>query len=361
MAVDPGFQMEDRAAVEIILPKEKYPEIDDIRRFLGQVEERVANLPGVRSYGLTSTLPLFIGNAITLGFVEEGKEVDLANVPSGGFDMVTPGYLETLEVPLVKGRLLDDRDHADAVQTVVVSEALVRRYWPDEEPLGKRLQIRDPEGPWVEIVGVVGDVHHQGLNKEPRAAMYQPVSQMALDWRESHIVAHVEPGQKAAVIAALRQAVRTLDPNQATEVRTLEGLASESVRRQRFQMVVLVLFATVALLLGSLGIYGVVSYTVHQSRREIGIRGALGADRGTIFGWVARRGLVPVAVGIVAGLVGSFFAGRAMESFLFEVRPSDPLTLVSITALVLVVASLAIALPARRATRVDPMVVLREE
>lgn len=358
---DPGFDPEDRFAVEVPLLPAKYPDIPQKRQFFEQLEERLEGLPGVRKVGLVSTLPLSPTSALSLGFVEEGKPVDLANVPQVGYDVATPGFFEAAGIPLVSGRLFDERDREASTDVLLVNETMAKRFWPGESPLGKRIQIRDPQGPWVEIVGVVGDVKHQGLGSDPRPAMYQPLGQMAVNRRTMQAVVWSAPGQEASLANAVRQAGWQIDPTQTMEVRLLEDLTRDSLKKQRFNMLLLVFFSVIALILGAVGIYGVVSYTVSQLRRQIGIRTALGAQKQDVFQWIGVRGMKPVLAGIAAGAVAALLLGNVIARILYEVSPTDPTTLAAVSLILLFVAAIAIYFPARRATRVDPLVVLKAE
>lgn len=358
---DPGFAVADRVAVRVNLPRVRYPEDHQAQSLFRRLEERMERLPGVRGVGLVSSLPLIPGG-IQLGFVETGRPVDdPSQVPLAGFDVVTPGYFETAGIPLLRGRLPSAGDREGAAPVVVINQAMAQRHWPDDDPLGRRLQIRDPNGPWVEIVGVVGDVRHQGLDDEPRPAMYQPLAQMAIPRRTMEAVVWAEPERTAALLPRLREAVWALDRDLPVEVRSLERVLADSVGQERFQMLLLGLFGVVALLLGAIGVYGVVSYFVSQQRQPTGIRLALGARRADILRWVTLRGLTPVVVGLALGVAVALALGEVVSSRIYEVSPADPLTFGAIALILLVVAVVAILVPARRATRVDPAISLRGE
>ncbi|MCH9648388.1 MAG: ABC transporter permease [Deltaproteobacteria bacterium] len=359
--VNPGFQVADRGALQIVLPKAQYPEGHQIKAFFDQVTERLELLPGVKSAGAASSIPLVPSGALTMGFVIEGSEVDLAKVPTAGYDLVTEDFFKTLGTPVVRGRSFDSRDREDSLPVMVINESMAERFWPGEDPLGKRVQIFDPSAPWFEIIGVVGDVHHQGLDSDARPALYQPLSQAVLAWHAMEVVVWTEPGRLQALLPALRQAVWEVDSNQAVDLRTLEQVAAESVVRQRFTLRLLALFALVALVLGALGIYGVVSYSVSQQKKEAGLRMALGAQRKDILRWVLIKGMTPVLLGIVLGAILASVNSSLLASLVFEVNPSDPVTIGAISILLALVALAAAFVPARRATHVDPMTTLRED
>lgn len=359
---DPGFEHRGRIAAEVLLPRERYPERHLVQSFFERVEDEVARAPGVAVAGVSSALPMVPTSAATLGFVHEGEPVDLSNVPSAGFEVVTPGYFEAAGVPLVRGRLIEPSDVADSAQVLVINETMARRFWPDEDPLGRRIQIRDPEGPWVEVVGIVGDVKHGGLGQEARPVMYQPLRQMAID-RTAFSVIAVAAGDAApeSLAGVLRRAVRQADADQAAEVKTLTAVIDASLARERFNLLLLNLFAGVALVLGAVGIFGVVSYTVSQRRRQIGIRMALGAQRRDVFRWITARALAPVAAGAALGVGLALSLSRLLASLIYEVSPTDPAVYAGIVCALLAVALAASFLPARRATRIDPLQALRDE
>lgn len=359
--VDPGFASEGRIAAEVILPRERFPERHLIRGFFERVEEEVARHPRVREVGLVSSLPMVPTSALSLGFVQEGKPVDLSAVPQTGYDVVSPGYFRAAGVPLVRGRLLDPSDTADSTPVVVINETMARRFWPGEEAVGRRLQILDPSEPWLEVVGIVGDVRHNGLGLEARPAMYQPLAQMQVDRTAFAVIAQAEGAAPETLGDDLRRAVWRVDRDQAVEIRTLAAVVDASLAGQRFNLLLLNLFAGVALTLGAVGVFGVVSYTVTQRRRQIGIRMALGAQRRDVFRWVTLRALAPVAAGAGLGIVLALSLSRVLARLVYEISPTDPATYAGIVAVLLLVALAATLVPARRATRVDPLVALREE
>ncbi len=361
LTLDPGFETKDRAALHLVLPRQKFPDRAQIATFLLHLEERLRAIPGVRAVGVGTTIPLALEGGLTLGFVHEGKPADPSNVPLAGFDVVSPDYFRALGMQLVRGRLFDSRDQAGGLGVLVINETMAKRFWPGEEALGKRVQIRDPQGPWVEVVGIVGDVHYQDLIAEPRPAMYQPYTQMAITWPGADLVVEAEPGQMATLAPLLRKAVWEIDGDQAVDLRTLEQVERLSLARQRFQMVLLGLFALVALVLAALGIYGVVSYAVSQDRQQIGLRMALGAQREEILRWAAIRGLLPVFAGIVLGIAAALALSGLVGKLIRGVSATDPMVFALVALLLLAVAAVATYVPARRATRVDPLIALRQD
>ena len=262
-----------------------------------------------------------------------------------------------------RGRAFDERqDRADTPGAVIVSETAARRYWPGEEALGKRIAVGRVESPddWLTVVGVAGDVKQFQLDAEPRPQMYLSYTQAGFFTPRYLIVStSVEPLSLASTV---RNTVWSIDRDQpVSHVRTMEDVLSESIARQRFSMLLLGIFAGVALLLAAVGLYGVMSYTVAQRTREIGLRMALGAQRGDVLRLVVGQGLKLVLVGVALGLVAAFMLTRVMSSLLFGVSPTDPATLAAISLVLVAVALLASYIPARRATKVDPLIALRYE
>ncbi len=359
--LDPGFEIVDRTALHLVLPRAKYPDRERIRAFHEALETRVLEVPGVRSAAVGSSLPLVPTSAIVLGFVQVGKPVDLGNVPRAGFEIVSPGYFETLGIPLRQGRLPNELDRAGGQGVVVVNETMARWFWPGEEPIGRQVQILGPQGPVLEVVGVVGDVRFLSLAEEPRPAMYQPLAQIAIPWAEADLVVEAEPGRLEALGPALRQAVAELDPDQGVDLRPLATVVASSLDRQRFQMVLLAAFAAVALVLAAMGVYGVVSAAVSRERRQIGLRMALGASREHVFAWALRRGLVPVALGIGLGIVASIVTRDLLAGFVSGVGSVEAGGLALVVVVLLAVAVAACLVPARRASRVDPLQALQQD
>jgi putative ABC transport system permease protein len=317
----------------------------------------------VRSAAVTDWLPLTMTGG-SFGVSVEGR-------PDPGPDqrpdvvtrVVSPEYFSTMGIKLLRGRQFDERqDGADATPSVIISETTARRLWPGEDPLGKRIKPGDPDspGPWMEVVGVVNDVRQFDLTAEPRLQMYLPYVQF--EWfvpRQLVLKTDVEPSSLAA---AVRGTVWEVDKDQpVSDVRTMDEVLSESIARQRFSTMLLGIFAAVALALAAVGIYGVMSYAVAQRTREIGIRMALGAQAGTVLKLVVGQGLKLVAAGVLLGLAGSLLLTRLMSSLLFGVSPTDPLTMLTISLMLVGVALLASYVPARRAAKVSPMVALRYE
>jgi hypothetical protein len=275
--------------------------------------------------------------------------------------VATPGYFGTLGVPLVAGRGFGPGDDLRAPGVLLVNETMASRYWPGESPLGKRLKLANPQGPWVEVVGVVRDLRHLGLDTEPRPEMVQPYAQATLPLHSLQVVVLVEPGRAAGISRALPAAVAEVDPDQpVAAVRPLAGLVGESMSRERFAVTLFSMFALVALGIGVVGVYGLAGYAVSRRVREIGMRMVLGARRGELLGRTVARGVVPVAAGVLLGVAGALPVTRLMSGLLHGIGAGDPPTYLQ-TALVLILAAATAAFfPARRAAAVDPADTLRE-
>ncbi len=282
--------------------------------------------------------------------------------------MVTPDYFRAMKIPLKQGRLFDEHDNAGSVPVVLINETLARRFWPKADAIGAQINIDDNNtGPRpLEIVGVVGDVKHLSLESEPTVDIYLPIAQIHEDnvgmvTNSQYWIVRSKTNSQA-VEAAFRRELQDIDRDAATSnVRTLEDYISDSVAPRKFNLRVLTIFSVVALLLAATGIYGIVSYTVSQRTPEIGIRLALGAGRTNVFRLILGQGLRVVFFGVALGLVGAFAMTRVIRSLLFGVTPNDALTFVLVSLLMIFVALIACSVPARRATKVDPLVALRNE
>jgi predicted permease len=351
-AVPPGFNPDRVLTMQVVVNGPKYRKPGTMRQFYKEVEDRVSNLPAVRSVGFASPLPLTgevgWGHINVEGYIEApGQELQV--------DMrgASVNYFRTLEIPLRKGRFFTPQDmEQDAQQVAIVEEKFAQRFWPHDDPIGKRLWF-DPKKPFL-IAGVVGNVKQYGLDTDGKMAVYfpQPAAYMALKIAS-------DPGGVTA--SAIRE-VHAVDPDAVVyDIHTMQDRLYRSMARQRFASVMLAAFAAFALLLAAVGIYGVMSYLVAQSTHDFGVRVALGASRGNILGLVVRQGMELTAAGIGVGLMGAAALTRVMASLLFGVSATDFLTFGAVALLLAVVAFAAAAIPARRATTVDPMVALREE
>jgi len=359
--VDPGFRTERVIAVGLPLPLPQYAEEHRQTAFWAGYLERVRAVPGVEAAGAVFPVPLS-GSASTASFSVEGRPVTPESQVTAGITWATPGYFESLRIPLRSGRLLTDRDRDDAPPVIVVNETMARQVWPGEDPVGKRLsfdEVPTDSTEWFTVVGVVGDVRPKELQLAPRAELYLPHLQNP--WPAMSLVVRTR-GEPETVVASLRREAAALDANLPLgEVRTLQEIRDRAVAQPRFRAYLLAAFAALALLLAAVGIYGVVSFSVSQRTREIGVRMALGALPREVVGHFVRRGMRPVVLGLGLGLGAAFLAVRLLSGLLYEVPQTDPVTFALLPAVLVAVAALAALLPARRATRVDPMVILRSE
>jgi putative ABC transport system permease protein len=358
-AVNPGFDPEGVVAARLSLPRAN-ADTARVIDFYRELVERAGSLPGVSAAAAVSYLPLGRDGAGYRFSVEGLPFLEPQVRPRAEFNVVTPGYFATLEIPVLQGRDLAGRDRWDAPPVVVVNRTLARRFWPTESAVGKRLTLGEPEeNSWMTVVGVVGDVKQQSLDSEARPQMYAPQAQVGLEEMALLVRTAMEPGSLAP---AIRGAVSAIDPGvPVSEVQNLTQVRSASISTERFRTLVLATFALLALALAAIGVYGVIAYGVVQRSREIGIRMALGARRPEILRLVVGEGMLTVAIGIGIGVLAAAGLSRFLESLLYAVRPGDPATFVAIPALIASVALAACVLPARRAMRVDPAGTLRSE
>ena len=364
--VDPGFDPANLLTFNVALPQVRYPGDTAQIAFFDQVFPAIARVPGVVAAGGTSVLP-FGGSWSTGSFEIEGYQTpENQPGPWGDIRIVSPGFFETLRIPLLRGRYLTDEDREGSRLVAVIDQEFVRRYWPEENPLGKRFTFGPPDGvtdttqnEWIEVVGVVGHAAHEGLDAEPRIQLYLSYRQSALPFMQ---VAVRTRGNPERYVNLVRDAVRSVDPDQPiSNVAPMEELLSRSVGQRRLSMMLLSLFSGIALVLASVGIYGVMSYSVTQRSRELGVRIALGADRSDVLRLVLRQGMGLAVLGIGIGLGAALALTRLIESQLFGVTATDPATFVLVAGVLATTALLANLIPAIRATRLDPAVVLREE
>jgi putative ABC transport system permease protein len=359
---DLGFNPRSVLVLQIDLPGQKYTEDQRIVQFYQQLTERLAAIPGVRSVGLGSSVLLGrLPNSSTL--MVEGRPVprDAVNVPVP-YDTVTNGFFSTLGIPLTRGRLFGPEDTPTAPSHVIVNEAFVRRFFPTEEPLGKRVTFNGPQDKniqWSTIVGVVADTRRGGVERPAWAELYFPLTQSA----DPRLMALVRTaGDSIAVARAAQEQVWAIDPGQpVASIRTLEEIVARVQANRRFTMLLLGVFAFVALVLATVGIYGVIAYSTAQRTQEIGIRVALGAARSDVLRMVLSDGLRIGVIGSVIGIVAAAAMSRLLSGLLFGVSPHDPLTFVVLPAALLLVAALASLIPARRALAIEPIRALRAE
>ena len=359
-SVDPGFDADDVLTARISLSESRYKEKERQALFFRQVLERVRAVPGVSRAGAVSNLP-FSGSRTSQSFDVEGRPLGPGEItPSADYRRISPGYFGAMGIRLLRGRDFTERDDNLSAPVAVVNEALARRFFAGEEVLGKRLVYPEGERPVTrEIVGVVADLKHDNLAGERAPEVYVPFAQRP---HSSMALAVRGEGDPVALAGAVRAAVREVDPGEPVySVMTMRERLDQSLAPQRFNTQLLIAFAVAATLLAAVGVFGVLSFQVAQSRHEIGIRMALGAQRGDVLKLVVGRGLRYVLGGVVVGLATSLALTRVMSSLLFEVSATDPATLAAITLGLVGVALLASYLPARRASKVDPLTALRYE
>jgi putative ABC transport system permease protein len=356
--VDPGFNPKDVVRADVVLPRTRYPERNQSEIFYKQLLDRVAVLPGVESAGAVSSMPLGGGGTDRDFGIEGRPPAEPGKGLVAWFSSVTPGYFRAMGIRLVRGREFTEADNAAATKTVLISEAMARRFFPDEEPVGKRLVFGGGKD-LREIVGVIADVKFFGLNTDARPTMYFPHAQSPA--RGMSLVVRTQD-DLSTLASAIRGQVSALDRDLAvSNIMTMQTLVSQSLAEPRFTLLLLGAFAVVAILLSAIGVYGVVSYSVTQRSHEIGVRMALGAQVSDVLKLVVRDGMTLVLGGVGLGLIAAFALSRVMENLLFGVSARD-VTTFAMTALLLAGVALgACFVPARRATKVDPMEALRYE
>ena len=369
LRVDPGFEAGQLLTARIALPASRYPEQTHVRTFINRWLRDVRALPGIESAGLTSDIP-FGGDFSDSVILAEGYQMAPGESLISPYRVeATPGYLETLRVPLKAGRYFSDADTDTSQPVVIVEEVLAAKFWPGRDPLGRRLFLPDnaenitqpsPNQRWLTVIGVVGETKMAGLvTSETRVGTYYfPASQASL---RSMTLAVRASGDPLALTPGIRRTLAGIDPELPLYgVRTMDDRIGESLIDRRTPMLLAVTFGIVALFLAAIGLYGVLAYQVAQRKKEIGIRLALGSEPRGIFGLVLREGLWLLGTGFAAGAAGAFAIGRTMESQLYGITATNPVVIGSVTLLLTVVTLVACAVPARRASRIDPMIALTE-
>jgi len=354
--VDRGFEAERIVTVALNLPGSRYPNLEKRAAFVQSLLERVKSLPGVTAAGISNMLPL-AGEGHNNLLSVEGRNAPMMDRPIADIRYVNPEYFRAMGIPLRAGRIFSEADRERKL--ALVSALTAARLWPGEDPIGKRFRQGGDESPLLEVVGVVGDVRGVSLNKAPSLTVYMPYWQTFFGGASLAVRTAMDP---RAASSAIRTAIRQIDPELPIPAfRTMEDIVAESVAQRRFQMNLVLLFAAAAMLLASLGIYGVVSHSVAQRTNEMGVRMALGARPAAIRRMVLRQSLLPVAFGLAAGVSASMALGRLLGSLLFGVSTGDPVTILGVVGLLIAVAAAATIIPARRATHVDPVTALRYE
>jgi putative ABC transport system permease protein len=345
------------------LPTVKYAEDHQVISFYDQVLKGIETLPGVQAVGATTSLPL-TPTALRLRYtVDDQPPVNPAEIPRANVKAISPNYFRAMSIPLLKGRFFTEMDHDKSPPVIVINESLARKYWADQDAVGKRVTMPSLGRVSREIVGVVADVKHSSLDTESGAEIYVPYLQRP--WSFMNLVVHTS-SDPTNMIGAVRGEILSVDRNQSVyDVKTMEQVVSDSVSQPRLYTILLAVFASVALVLAAVGIYGVMNYSVTQRTHEIGIRLALGAQRGEIMRMVVGQGMILALIGVTVGLVAAFVLTFVLTQFLagllFAVGARDIATFIGIPLLLSIVALLSSYIPARRATRVDPMVALRHE
>jgi len=359
--VDTGFNTQNVLAMNIGLPAIKYPKPENRIAFYKAITDRIASLPGVKAAGTTSVLPLsdnFDGRGV---LVEDhpkprGEEITV------DLYVTTPGYLKAMEIPLLKGRTIAEQDVADSPFVVLINRTMAAQLWPNEDPIGKRVSLPgngDRPEPWRTVVGVVSDVSQYALDRKPPMQFYLPHSQFPVSFNSIVVKTTGEP---TALTNAVRREILAVDKDQAVfNLTTLEQLHGEALLLRKFFMLLLLVFAALALMLAAVGIYGVMSYVASQRSHEIGIRMALGAQARDILKLIIGDGMILALIGVGVGVAGAFALTRLLSGLLFGVAATDSLTFASVTIGLITIALIACYIPARRATKVDPLVALRYE
>ena len=356
--VSPGFRTERAVTMQLLLPQTRYGNPTQMIAFYRRLRDEIAAMPAVSATAVSTTLPM-TGSDIGMGFKPDGRAVDPNVRTSASFFGVSPDYFSTMGIRIVRGRGFTEHDDERAALVLVINETMAAKYWPGENPIGQRVTIGYNNTPAREIVGVAGDVKQTSLTDAVASQMYTPFVQAP--WPFLTAVARTTAAPEAAA-GSLRQALAHLDPEQAAgDIRTFDQYLARSIATPRFTAILLGAFASLALLLAGFGLYGVMAYSVAQRSREIGIRMALGAQAADVRSLVVSQAVRLGAAGLAMGLAGALAVTRVLDSLLFGVTACDPLTFAAVSAALITVLLLAAYLPARRATRVDPIVALRAD
>jgi putative ABC transport system permease protein len=361
--VQPGVRVDQTLTAGLSLPDVHYSKREQVSGFVRQLVDRLQVLPGVRSAGLVSCVPVG-GYCGDNSFRIEGRPMAPGQFIFALSRAASPGYFAAAGIPLLEGRALTDQDNIGfddkhpRDSAIVISQSMARKFWPNGDALGKRVLFGDDPMPGFRVVGIVGDVLI-GLDDTPQPTLYR--SLLEGDWSNFYAVIHTA-GDPVGVARAVRREITNLDPDiPAFEIRTMAGVLDESAARREFTVFLLSLFAVLALTLAAVGLYGVLSYAVAQRTAEIGIRMALGAQHAQVRRLVLLEGMRPATLGVILGIIGAAWATQFLKTLLFGVSANDKLTFVAVPVLLLLVALLACAIPAWRATRVDPATALRSE
>lgn len=358
--VDSGFNADQVTIADLMIPQTRYPKGADQTRLYRRLIEGLSERPELQAVGVGFPGPFRASSASATFFLEGRASTTRADRPFAHLGTVSGGYFKAMGIPLLAGRTFQDRDVEDAPPVAIVSASLARQYWPGESPLGKRLRFDDDaKSPWFTVVGLVGDVRQLGLGEQAPALLFLPYEQFALPFTSVAVRSALPQG---TLIALLKAHISAIDPDLPFgDIKSLQSEIDSSVDEPRFRAMLIGTFALLALILAAVGLYGLISYTVTQRTREIGIRVALGAAPRQVLLPVVREGITLALAGIGIGLAGAFLAARALSAFLFGIGAADPLTFGGVALLLLAVAAAASYIPSRRALRVDPVVALRAE
>ncbi len=362
LAVDPGFRPERVLTFELSLPALKYPDQAHIASLYTEVLRRLRELPGVEDAGLTEVIPMGGATENTALRIPGRVEKNNYDLALSNYTIASPGYFAAVGTPILRGRGFLESDTADSDQVAVVSDAMAKKYWPGQDPIGKQVGPRSPKYPVATIVGVAADVKRLSLRELPPPELYMPYTQKVWPSLLTMDIVVRTKQDPVSVSDSARSAIHNIDSDlPLANIKPLSAVVSDSMTEPRFAMLVLAAFGALALIIATIGLYGVVSYNVAQRTQEIGVRMALGAERRDVLRMVFAHGTRLAVAGIAIGLVAALAVTRLMSSFLYGVRSADPLTFLGVSALLLAVAFAACYFPARRAMRVDPMVALRYE
>ena len=357
--VSPGFQTENVLLVRFDLPENRYPQTKQAAAFYRQLLDRISALPAVQSSAQAVFVPLYNSDS-NWGFEMEGKTDE--GISSAFYNLVSEDYFQTLQIPLLKGRVFSKQDQERSESAVIINETMARKFWRDENPIGKRINVNLGPVIWREIVGVVGDVKNSSLGNEAGSQMYFPLIEVPFaSIRMGSLIVKTK-SNPLSIVTGIKSEIQSLDPNlPLANVQTMDQVVSKSIAQTRFTSTLLALFACVALLLAAVGIYGLISYSVAQRTHEFGIRMVLGARKKQILRLVVGQGLVLAAFGLMVGVFSAILLTRLMSSLLFEVSSTDPVTYLLISVLLGSVSLAASYIPARKAVKVDPIIALRHE
>jgi putative ABC transport system permease protein len=357
--VNPGFRTDHLILVSTGVPTVRYAQPQQRLDLYYSLEEKLRNIPGVTSVGAVSRFPLSGAtgsNNVTSYFTIEGQTVATGERPEIDYRIASTDYFETMGIPLLRGRKFTRQD---STQVAIINEAAAKKFWPNQDPIGKRINFGDPaQVPWVSIVGIVGDIRHLGLQFEPRAEVYRPYANNPLTGPAIAVHTATDP---ATLPSLIRAEVHSVESEMPVTINSIDELIALSVAERRFSMLVLGVFAGLAMLLAVVGIYGVMSYAVSQRTQEIGVRIALGAGTPQLLAMIIREGLLLTGIGVFIGAAGASVVTRAMAKFVFQISTMDFVTYLSVSSALLAVTLLACFVPAYRATRVDPLIALRHE